>query len=255
MIVQLRQTRMLDVKIKTQPDSESCGPTSLHAIYRYYDDPIELSQVMREVPSLHTGGTLAVLLGIHALNRNYSATLYSYDLNLLDPEWLNNMPKEELIRRLKMQNKYKRNKKLLFATRAYIDYLELGGKLTSHELSPNLLKSYFRKKIPILAGVSATYLYGTVREYTTKQNVIISDDIRGYPSGHFVVLCGYDDKNKKVVIADSYRENPVSNDNYYSVNISRLLNSILLGIITYDANILIIEPNHDLNPHGLIWKP
>jgi hypothetical protein len=31
--------------------------------------------------------------------------------------------------------------------------------------------------------------------------------------------------------------------NYYQVGIHRLINAILLGIVTYDANILIIEPS------------
>jgi hypothetical protein len=233
---------MLEIKIKTQPDGASCGPTSLHAIYRYFGDRIELEEVISEMPTLERGGTLAVVLGNHALKRGYLATMYTYDLNLLDPVWVNTLSPQEIIKRLKQQAKFKKSGKMLFAAKAYIEFLELGGKLSCHELTPNLLKEYFREKIPILAGVSATYLYGAHREYMTKEKLFIYDDLRGHPSGHFVVLCGYDDKNKKVVVADPYRENPVSSDNYYSVNISRLLNSILLGVLTYDANLLVIEP-------------
>jgi len=38
----------LPVRIERQPDYTTCGPTSLHAIYRYYDDPIELETAMTE---------------------------------------------------------------------------------------------------------------------------------------------------------------------------------------------------------------
>ena len=38
------------------------------------------------------------------------------------------------------------------------------------------------------------------------------------------------------------KKNPVSGTNYYSVKTGRLFNSILLGIMTYDANLLIIKP-------------
>ena len=52
----------------------------------------------------------------------------------------------------------------------------------------------------------------------------------------------YDAEHKHIIIADPYRENPISKNNYYSVKVHSLINAILLGIITYDANFLIIEP-------------
>ena len=36
--------------------------------------------------------------------------------------------------------------------------------------------------------------------------------------------------------------NPVSNNHYYRVSIARLLGAVLLGILTHDANLLVIEP-------------
>jgi len=68
------------------------------------------------------------------------------------------------------------------------------------------------------------------------------DNISGFPSGHFVVLCGYDKEKREVLVADPYKTNPVSNDHYYMVSIARLLGAILLGILTHDANLLVIEP-------------
>lgn len=58
---------MLDVKIDLQPDDEACGPTCLHAIYRYYGSNIILSEVAKGVELSPTGGTFCPLLGNHAL--------------------------------------------------------------------------------------------------------------------------------------------------------------------------------------------
>jgi hypothetical protein len=37
--------------------------------------------------------------------------------------------------------------------------------------------------------------------------------------------------------------NPIGKGRVYGVSFTRLINSIMLGIVTYDANLLIIEPN------------
>src|SRR6185369_13364802 len=72
----------LRLEILPQPDDITCGPTCLHAVYRYFGDVIGLDQVIEEVPQLETGGTLAVLLGCHALRRGYDATIYTYNLQV-----------------------------------------------------------------------------------------------------------------------------------------------------------------------------
>ena len=46
-----------------------------------------------------------------------------------------------------------------------------------------------------------------------------------------------------MIVADPYRENPISGDNLYVVRMDRLINSILLGVLTYDANLLVIYPD------------
>ncbi|MGA1869652.1 MAG: hypothetical protein ACMUJM_14030 [bacterium] len=131
---------MIPITISTQPDDLTCGPTSLHAVYNYYNDIISLDKVIKEVAYLEEGGTLGVLLGSHALKRVYRAMIYTYYLKVIDPTWFS-MDRAVMIEKLKMQLHYKKGKKF-----------------------------------------------------------------------------------------------------YYSVRVERLLNSILLGIVTYDANLLIIEP-------------
>ena len=75
----------LEFDILPQPDNMTCGPTCLHALYRYYGDELPLETVIEEVESLEGGGTLAVLLACHALRRGYDATIYTYNLKVLDP--------------------------------------------------------------------------------------------------------------------------------------------------------------------------
>jgi hypothetical protein len=60
--------------------------------------------------------------------------------------------------------------------------------------------------------------------------------------GHFVVLTGYLQDKREVLVADPYKSNPLASTRYYAVKIHRLIGAILLGIMTYDANLLVIEP-------------
>ncbi|MCA9556828.1 MAG: hypothetical protein KC933_42785, partial [Myxococcales bacterium] len=120
-------------------------------------------------------------------------------------------------------------------------FLKMGGEIRFDDPSPELLKNYFERSLPVLAGLSATYLYKSKRERTGAMGESIFDDLRGKPMGHFVVLAGME--RKQVLVADPYQDNPYSRDHYYHVPVGRLINSILLGIVTYDANLLIISPD------------
>lgn len=224
-----------------QPDDTTCGPTSLHAVYRFFQYPITLDALIREARSLEEGGTLAVLLGIDALNRGFQASIYSYNLRIFDPSWAQLSP-DDLKEKLLKQLHFKKGKKFSEASHAYIEFLEKGGNLRFKDLNFTLLRHYFDRKLPILTGLSATYLYNGKREFTNEQGRSIYDDMKGEPMGHFVVLCGMDAEGQ-VLVADPYQENPISGDHYYYVNCGRLINSIMLGIVTYDANLLIVEPS------------
>lgn len=227
----------LRLEILPQPDDSTCGPTCLHAVYRYFGDSLPLDQVIAEAPSLEGGGTLAVLLGGHALARGYRATVYTYNLQVFDPSWFSDAI--DLKQKLLAQAEVKKAPKLRTATRAYVDFLERGGQIRFEDLSAALIRRFLNRSVPILTGLSATYLYGSEREYESG-----FDDVRGSPMGHFVVLCGYNKTERKVLVADPWPANPVAKSHQYWVGIGRLLNSILLGILTYDANLLIVEPAH-----------
>lgn len=233
-----RHALFLNFDIKAQPDDITCGPTCLHALYQYYNDEIALKNVIQEVKSLKSGGTLAVMLGNHALKRGYQAHIYTYNLNVFDPSWFA-LSSSKMIQNLKKQMRYKfKSKRLQVASKAYIKFLEGGGKILQTELDEKLIKKYLKQSVPILTGLSATYLYGTQREIPVNNKF---DSIRGEPVGHFVIINGYDDDTGMVYLADPMNPNPLKSQ-YYSVTFDRLINSIMLGIVTYDANLLVIEP-------------
>jgi len=228
----------LSLDILPQPDDVTCGPTCLQAVYRYYGEEIPLEQVIAEVPMLKSGGTLGVWLACHALKRGYRVTIYTYKLQIFDPSWFR-PDGPNLVERLKAQLAEKDDAKLRTATRAYLEFFSLGGKLKLADLTPALIRRYLKKEIPIITGLSATFLYRSPREYGDKCDY---DDVRGEPSGHFVVLCGYDRKTREALIADPLHTNYLGAGQKYRSSIARVINAILLGVLTYDGNLLIIEP-------------
>jgi len=233
-------TTMLGFDIRKQPNTATCGPTCLHALYRYYDDPIALEDVIAQVPQWQEGGTLDVYLAIHALQRGYQTTIFPYNLLLFDPTWSNAAP-DAIAQKLKSQLHHKKELPgFEEATQAYQAYLRLGGRLQFAVITPALIRKYLKRGIPILTGLSATYLYDTSRELEDNGKVIY-DDVRGSSCGHFVVLSGYSKEDRKVQVADPLVPNPMATGRYYGIDIYRLVCAIMLGILTYDGNLLIIS--------------
>jgi len=246
--------RRLTLDLHAQPDDLTCGPTCLHAVYRYHGLDLPLETVIRETPRLNDGGTLAVNLGRHALRYGFKARLYVFNLRIFDPTWFEPAANErhtrvaesgKLVERLRAQRVAKTRPKLRTAIDAYLEYLELGGEVAQEDLTTDLLRRYLNRDIPILTGLSATYLYGSAREIEVSPGKLAFDDILGEPTGHFVILSGYQKEAREVLVADplslataSPSDRPQSR--HYSVDIHRLLCAILVGIITYDGNLLIL---------------
>lgn len=228
----------LDLTINRQPDITSCGPTSLHSVYQYYQDPLPFENLLNEINQFEEGGgTLASVLGRHALKRGYKATIISYNIHIFDPSWFGKSEQficECLEQRL---NNTQDNEKYRFALAQYIKFLKLGGHLKFTDLSENLLKNIIQQKIPILTGLSATWLYSEKRENSVTNT---PDSIYGSPAGHFVVIDGFDNESN-FSVCDPYHNNPFEETNHYSINGNRLINAILLGISSYDGNLLLIE--------------
>jgi hypothetical protein len=223
--------------VEEQPDDVTCGPACLHGVYRHFGDDVTLDQVIADTRTLDQGGTLDVFLANHALQRGYGATILTYNLDLFDPTWFG-LPNEQFRERLAAQAKVKPWRRLQTATHGYDEFLKLGGKLELKDLEPALLRKHLQRG-PLITGLSATYLYRAVRDIPATN---ADDDVRGEPVGHFVVLTGYRRDTREILIADPLRANPLVGSRYYAVQVQRLIGAILLGVMTYDANLLIIEP-------------
>jgi ABC-type bacteriocin/lantibiotic exporter with double-glycine peptidase domain len=130
-IWQLLWGSMIEIVIQVQPDDETCGPTSLHAIYKYYGLNISLNDIIQTVERSISGGTLSPMLGKHALQQGFQTKIYIYNLNIFDPTWFeqNQEDNEFLIKKLRAQMKFKKDQYIAKESLAYIDYLKHGGTI------------------------------------------------------------------------------------------------------------------------------
>jgi len=224
--------------IRRQPDDMTCGPTALHAVYRYYGDRISLDRVVGEVPALESGGTLGVLLGSHAVGRGYRVRLYTYNLQVFDPTWFAS-DVVDLQAKLARQARSPKAWRVRETSEAYREFLARGGEVYFEDLTAAVLRRHLNIHEPILTGLSATYLYRAPRERAATN---VPDDIEGEPAGHFVVLTGYDPRRRSVGVADPYPGHPLGTGPYYGVPIERLVGAIFLGALTFDGNLLVVTP-------------
>lgn len=227
----------LPVKTLPQPDETTCGPTCLHAIYRYFGEHEPLSDVIERMWTLEHGGTYAVFLGCDALRRGYQARIYTYNITVFDPTWFT-QPNVDIAQRLIEQRERKRDRRIQHATDGYLEFLKRGGRLRLASLSPRLLAGILGCRVPILTGLSSTYLYRAARERDDGTR----DDVQGFPVGHFVIIAGWDAARERVLVVDPYQPNPYGPSHEYWIGIERVLAAILLGIVTHDANLLVIYP-------------
>ena len=241
-------TLHLPVKMLPQPDETTCGPTCLHAVYRYWGDDARLPDVIARTRKKEVGGTFAIFLACDALRHGYQATIYTYNLTVFDPTWF--APGVDIAERLQRQREVKKDARQQHVTElvtdGYLEFLSLGGQLRLTDLSRPLIHGLLRQNLPIITGLSSTYLYRAAREYGPNDE---PDDVRGLPAGHFVVIAGYNRKERTVLVADPYGRHPYGPSLEYWINIDRVLGAVLLGIVTHDANLLVIHPP-GTQPHG-----
>ena len=228
----------LGVTIERQPDYTTCGPTALHAVYRYYGDPIDLKTVIAETPKLPTGGTLGVHLSVHALSRGYEVTTWLCNVRHMDPTWF--QQPTDILAKLKARaaaKKFDEDPRYGPAMEAVERYIELGGKVVWGDLSPKLIASKLAEGTPLLTGTNGTYLYQCARE--TDEG---ADDVKGEAFGHFIVLSGYRSRDESVAISDPLLDNPAHGTKYYRATVHRLIGAIFLGVGSDDGNLVLIKP-------------
>lgn len=228
---------VLNLSIKPQPTETTCGPTCLQSLYSYYGIETSLERLIEEIPAIEGGGTLGVHLAANALARKLNVTIFSYNLQVFDPTWFL-LEKEEMEKRLMQQALSQKPPKTRYASLAYQDYLKKGGNIVYRELTPKFLHEILSCFGPIICGLSATYLYQVSRSTEVSG---VPDDIYGNPEGHFVVLSGISSNRQKVRLLDPYGHKSVNRHLTYEADTMRFISSILLGVITYDANLIAMK--------------
>ncbi len=232
-----RNSFRLPVTTLPQPDETTCGPTCLHAIYTFFGDDEALPTVIERMWRLEHGGTYAVYLACDALRNGYRARPHTYNLTVFDPTWFT-QPGIDIAARLVMQREAKDERRGQHAVDGYLEFLARGGRLRFANLSDHLIRRILRSRLPILTGLSSTYLYRSARECADGT----VDDVRGHPVGHFVVIAGWDDRRRRVMVVDPYQPNPWGPSHEYWISVDRVVAAILLGIVTHDANLLVVYP-------------
>jgi len=231
--------KLSDLRIDPQPNDSSCGPTCLHAVYRHLGIEIELSDLVHTIQPVAGGGTIAANLGIDALNRGFKAHLHCFDLRIFDPSWFE-LNRLELASKVRQTLPYQTGK-LQACIQAHLEFLELGGTIGFGDLNPSLLGGYIKRQIPVIAGVSASWLYRSPRE-REEHGSVVEDDIAGRASGHFVVVTGYRSDSAIFTLSDPWPQRRFESQNLsYEVSTWCLYSSILLGVESFDGNLLVIE--------------
>lgn len=227
----------LPLDMPRQPTDTSCGPTCLHAVYRYFGIESDLARLIDEVPQFEEGGTFGVHLGLHAVRRGLGAKIISYNLRVFDPTWAR-LDREALIEKIQARIPTLTVDKARAQHHAYVEFLRLGGEVAFIDLTPDNLTRLLGPRVPLITGLSATYLYQAPRELADGRE----DDVGGQPVGHFVVVNGWDAAAHEVVVTDPFERNPFNPAGEYRVDVNRFISAVMLGIVSYDANLLLIRP-------------
>lgn len=195
------------------------------------DVPFE--EIVGDVERNEDGGTLAVFLGRAALARGLRARIHSWNLRIFDPTWWRLEP-AELAEKLDRRAQAVRSKRLGNAILAYAGFVRSGGELGFADPTPALLREILDDGHPVIAGLSSTYLYAEMRE---RPNDMKQDDVRGEPTGHFVVVRGYRKRGREFLVSDPFVRRP-ENRRASWLPAERLVHSILLGVLTDDGVLL-----------------
>lgn len=225
----------LDVRRIEQPDDLTCGPTALLQVYRYLGLERTLAEVIKATRRNPDGGTLAVYLALSALAEGWRPTLYTFDLDVFDPTWAE-LPPREVIAKLEARIVEVEGERLRRIVGAYADVLRQGGRVVLTDLDRRLLVDLLAAGRPILAGLSATWLYRGRRELAEEP-----DDVGGWPVGHFVVVSGYRPDGDQFLVVDPSRDVPKARHGAYPVRWERLMASILLADATDDGVLMVLD--------------
>ena len=145
----------------------------------YWGDDEPLATVIERMWRLEQGGTFAVFLGCDALAQGLSrAHLHVQPLRVRSD--VVHAAARRHRRAARSRSARRRATRGQHATDGYLEFLERGGRLRFADLSQHLIRGILRCRLPIITGLSSTYLYRSAREFGRTDT---PDDVRGIRSG------------------------------------------------------------------------
>lgn len=218
---------MKTIEMLPQPDDTSCGPTALHAIYKYYGLDIPLNTVISELEGYSTlEGTYDAMIGVDALKRGFQVNIFVYNLRIFDPSWKYD---ESITEKLYTMKARLSDPRLIKSVEWFIRFSEMGGHIVISSPLINALTA----EHPVICGLSATHLYNCRRE-----NPITNEyDEFGSPVGHYVVTDAHFG-DTSVPIYDPYGDRSRIRKIEYIMPINAVIESIMLGTLTYDGSVI-----------------
>ena len=67
-----------------------------------------------------------------------------------------------------------------------------------------------------------------------------------------VVLAGYNAERSSLLVLDPYQPTPYGPSLAYWIGAERVLGAVMLGIVTHDANLLVVHPKPVSAPEGKV---
>jgi hypothetical protein len=142
------------------------------------------------------------------LRNGFAAEMYCSDSELLDLSWAS-LDSQAQLERMKLARETRTlaalNREMVHTYfDSYIEFVELGGKLTITPYISSELLDKLLVRGPILATFAYSALYGVGRTKTIGLRDSVPDDLRGSTCTHAAVLYGRNE-NGDYLIADPYR--------------------------------------------------
>lgn len=225
------------LNILPQINHQLSGAETLRGIYAYYGEDISMDDLVVSTTRFSNRRLRPLALAIDALERGYAVTVHCCDTRIFDLSWMG-LVSSELKEKLEYHKSKADSVHLTQTFDAYIQILEKGGTIDLSEINRAVIRKAVELKAPIIAAVSATHLFHSKREYLDSKDRPVLDDAKGKTAGHLVAVTAW--VGKEITLHDPYLANPITGKAKYKVYISRLMRSILLGVLSYDAQMVVI---------------
>jgi hypothetical protein len=195
-----------------QPTNFTCGHATLSMALSHFGFEVPPENLLSEVNSFkdehgQVCGGLTTWMCSAALRRNFKVELFCADSELLDLSWAK-LDSQEIIERMKLAKEARTLQALNRATihaylDSYIEFIELGGKLTILPYISSALLDELLTRGPLMVTFAYSTLYGIGRTRSTGLRQSVTDDMRGTTCTHGAVIYGRNERGEYLV-ADPY---------------------------------------------------